>query len=185
MDRTFLLVGALAGFVGVALGAFGAHGLRTRLSTEMLAVFETGVRYQMYHAFAILIVALAAARLDGWLIRAAGWLFTAGIVTSNSPVTLTAKYSSSGFTYDAVTNLTVLNLPAPVLALPKLAGTNFTMRVTGVSNRLHVIEATTDLTPPTVWQPLGTNNLSASGLWSFTNAVNPHPRRFFRAREVD
>jgi hypothetical protein len=112
-------------------------------------------------------------------------LFTAGIVTSNSPVTLTAKYSSSGFTYDAVTNLTVLNLPAPVLALPKLAGTNFTMRVTGVSNRLHVIEATTDLTPPTVWQPLGTNNLSASGLWSFTNAVNPHPRRFFRAREVD
>jgi len=54
MDRTFLLVGALAGFVGVALGAFGAHGLRTRLSTEMLAVFETGVRYQMYHAGIVL-----------------------------------------------------------------------------------------------------------------------------------
>lgn len=46
----------------------------------MLAVFETGVRYQMYHACAILIVALAAARLDGWLIRAAGWSFTLGIV---------------------------------------------------------------------------------------------------------
>jgi uncharacterized membrane protein YgdD (TMEM256/DUF423 family) len=46
----------------------------------MLAVFETGVRYQMYHALAILVVALAAARLDGWLIRAAGWLFTTGIV---------------------------------------------------------------------------------------------------------
>ena len=80
MDRTFLLVGGIAGFVGVALGAFGAHGLRTRLSAEMLAVFETGVRYQMYHALAILVVALAAARLDGWLIRAAGWLFTTGIV---------------------------------------------------------------------------------------------------------
>ena len=80
MDRTFLLVGAFAGCVGVALGAFGAHGLRTRLSAEMLAVFETGVRYQMYHALAILVVALAAARLDGWLIRAAGWLFTTGIV---------------------------------------------------------------------------------------------------------
>lgn len=64
----------------MALGAFGAHGLRTRLSAEMLAVFETGVRYQMYHALAILVVALAAARLDGWLIRAAGWLFTTGIV---------------------------------------------------------------------------------------------------------
>ena len=80
MDRTFLLVGGLAGFIGVALGAFGAHGLRTRLSAEMLAVFETGVRYQMYHALAILVVALAAARLDGWLIRAAGWLFATGIV---------------------------------------------------------------------------------------------------------
>jgi uncharacterized membrane protein YgdD (TMEM256/DUF423 family) len=80
MDRTFLLVGALAAFIGVALGAFGAHGLRNRLSPEMLAVFETGVRYQMYHALAILVVALAVARLDGWLVRAAGWLFTGGIV---------------------------------------------------------------------------------------------------------
>jgi uncharacterized membrane protein YgdD (TMEM256/DUF423 family) len=80
MDRTFLLVGALAAFIGVALGAFGAHGLRNRLSPEMLAVFETGVRYQMYHALAILVVALAVARLDGWLIRTAGWLFTGGIV---------------------------------------------------------------------------------------------------------
>jgi uncharacterized membrane protein YgdD (TMEM256/DUF423 family) len=80
MDRTFLLVGALAAFIGVGLGAFGAHGLRNRLSAEMLAVFETGVRYQMYHALAILVVALAVARLDGWLIRTAGWLFTGGIV---------------------------------------------------------------------------------------------------------
>lgn len=80
MDRTFLLVGALAGFIGVAFGAFGAHALRSRLSPEMLAVFETGVRYQMYHAFAVLMVALAAARLDGWLIRGAGWAFTTGIV---------------------------------------------------------------------------------------------------------
>jgi uncharacterized membrane protein YgdD (TMEM256/DUF423 family) len=80
MDRTFLLVGALAGFIGVAFGAFGAHGLRGRLSPDMLTVFETGVRYQLYHAFAVLIVALAAARFDGWMIRAAGWAFTAGIV---------------------------------------------------------------------------------------------------------
>ena len=80
MDRTFLLVGALAGFIGVAFGAFAAHGLRSRLSPEMMAVFETGVRYQMYHAFAVLIVALGAARFDGWLIRAAGWSFTAGMV---------------------------------------------------------------------------------------------------------
>ncbi len=80
MDRTFLLLGAVAGFLGVALGAFGAHGLRTRLTADMLAVFETAVRYQMYHALAILFVAVAAARFDGWLIRSAGWAFVLGIV---------------------------------------------------------------------------------------------------------
>jgi uncharacterized membrane protein YgdD (TMEM256/DUF423 family) len=80
MDRTFLLLGAVAGFLGVALGAFGAHGLRARLTADMLAVFETGVRYQMYHALAILFVALAAARFDGWVTRAAGWLFVLGIL---------------------------------------------------------------------------------------------------------
>lgn len=80
MDRTFLLLGAVAGFLGVALGAFGAHGLRTRLTADMLAVFETAVRYQMYHALAILFVAVAAARFDGWLVRSAGWSFVLGIV---------------------------------------------------------------------------------------------------------
>ena len=57
MDKTFLLIGAVFGALGVGLGAFGAHGLRSRLSPEMLAVFETGVRYHMYHALAILLVA--------------------------------------------------------------------------------------------------------------------------------
>ena len=80
MDRTLLLVGALAGFTGVALGAFGAHGLRGRLSPEMLAVFETGVRYHMYHALAILATALIMGRTSGRLATAAGWLFTSGIV---------------------------------------------------------------------------------------------------------
>ena len=80
MDRTFLLIAALAGFLAVALGAFGAHALRTRLSPEMLVVFETGVRYQMYHALAIAGVGLIMPRMGGWLVRLAGWLFTAGIV---------------------------------------------------------------------------------------------------------
>jgi uncharacterized membrane protein YgdD (TMEM256/DUF423 family) len=111
VDRTFLLVGALAAFVGVALGAFGAHGLRTRVSSEMLAVFETGVRYHMYHAFAILIVALALARLDGWLIRAAGWLFTAGIVL----------FSGSLYAL-ALTGVTVLGAVTPFGGLAFLVG---------------------------------------------------------------
>lgn len=80
MDRTFLLVGAVSGLIAVGFGAFGAHALRSRLPPDMLAVFETGVRYQMFHTLAVLIVALAAARFDGWLVRAAGWSFTAGIV---------------------------------------------------------------------------------------------------------
>ena len=59
MDRSFLLIGAVINLLGVAAGAFGAHALRGRLSADMLAVFETGVRYQMYHGLAILFVALA------------------------------------------------------------------------------------------------------------------------------
>lgn len=80
MDRTFLFIGALAGFLGVAFGAFGAHGLRNRLSPDMLAVFETAVRYQMYHALALLLTAALAARSDGWLVSMAGWAFTAGLL---------------------------------------------------------------------------------------------------------
>lgn len=90
MARTFLLIGSLAGAVGVALGAFGAHGLRGRLSPDMLAVFETGVRYQMYHALAILLVSVLMARLDGWLIHAAGWSFAIGIVLFSGSLYLLA-----------------------------------------------------------------------------------------------
>ena len=81
MDRTFLLLGAVFGFLGVALGAFGAHGLRSKLSPEMLNVFETGVRYHMYHVFALLIVAAAIGHLgSARLLVMAGWLFFGGIL---------------------------------------------------------------------------------------------------------
>ena len=90
MDRTFLLIGALAGFIGVALGAFGAHGLRGRLSADMLTVFETGVRYHMYHALAILLTAAVAQRVGGWLAAAAGWCFMAGIVLFSGSLYLLA-----------------------------------------------------------------------------------------------
>ena len=80
MDKVFFAIGALSGFLGVALGAFGAHGLKSRLTPEMLAVFEVGVRYQMYHALALLAVAWASTRWPGSSVNAAGWLFLAGTI---------------------------------------------------------------------------------------------------------
>ena len=80
MDRLFLALGAIAAFIGVALGAFAAHGLKNRLDPAMLATFEIGVRYHMYHALALLGVAWAASRSPGAWVNASGWLFVAGIV---------------------------------------------------------------------------------------------------------
>ena len=80
MDRTFLALGSLLAGIAVAAGAFGAHALRARLSPADLATFETGARYQMYHALALLAVAWAVQQWPGPLPRAAGWLFVAGIV---------------------------------------------------------------------------------------------------------
>src|SRR5215212_5875944 len=80
MDRTFWRLGCIFGFLGVAAGAFGAHALRSRVPPDLLAVFETGARYQMYHSLALLAVALAAARAPSSPASAAGWLFCAGIV---------------------------------------------------------------------------------------------------------
>jgi uncharacterized membrane protein YgdD (TMEM256/DUF423 family) len=81
MDLRFVLASALSGALGVLLGAFGAHALRDRMNTDMLAVFETGVRYQMYHAIALLGVAALVVKLPGSGLPAmAGWLFIAGMV---------------------------------------------------------------------------------------------------------
>jgi uncharacterized membrane protein YgdD (TMEM256/DUF423 family) len=77
----FLAVSAcVSGFLSVVLGAFAAHGLETRLPPADLATFEVGVRYQMYHALALLAVALVLARWPGSLGAAAGWSFLIGTV---------------------------------------------------------------------------------------------------------
>ncbi len=80
VGRAFFCIGGLLGSLGVAAGAFGAHGLRARVTPEMLAVFETGVRYHLIHALALLAVAWASTRWSSAAIRAAGWLFVAGIL---------------------------------------------------------------------------------------------------------
>jgi uncharacterized membrane protein YgdD (TMEM256/DUF423 family) len=80
MDRLFVAMGALSACISVAAGAFGAHGLRGRLAPEMLAVFETGARYEMYHALGLVAVAWASARWPGVASAVAGWLFVVGTV---------------------------------------------------------------------------------------------------------
>ncbi|HEX5724264.1 MAG TPA: DUF423 domain-containing protein [Longimicrobiaceae bacterium] len=90
MKTPFWWLGCVFGFLGVAAGAFGAHALRARLAPELLAAFETGARYQLVHALALLAVALAAERLPGRGWRAAGWLFTLGIVAFSGSLYLLA-----------------------------------------------------------------------------------------------
>jgi uncharacterized membrane protein YgdD (TMEM256/DUF423 family) len=80
MHGFFLAAGAFSGAVGVAAGAFGAHALRARLPPDLLAVFNTGAQYQMYHALALLAAGLLAARAPGAAATAAGILFLAGTV---------------------------------------------------------------------------------------------------------
>ncbi|MBI2218861.1 MAG: DUF423 domain-containing protein [Candidatus Rokubacteria bacterium] len=78
MDRVFVVVGSLSAGLAVVLGAFAAHGLRGRLPADLLATFETGARYHMYHALALFAVAWASGRWPSASLTAAGWLFLAG-----------------------------------------------------------------------------------------------------------
>ncbi|HKX37893.1 MAG TPA: DUF423 domain-containing protein [Burkholderiales bacterium] len=76
--KPLLATGALLAAAAVALGAFGAHGLKSRLSADMLAVWNTAVQYHFWHALGIMAVALAAAQLPGAWARVAGWVLVAG-----------------------------------------------------------------------------------------------------------
>ena len=78
MDRVFFIAGSVLAFIGVGLGAFAAHALKGTLAPDLLATFEVGVRYQMYHALALLAAGWAWTRWAGKAAIAAGWLFVAG-----------------------------------------------------------------------------------------------------------
>ena len=91
MGKTLLVIAALSGFLAVALGAFGAHGLRGRLSPEMMAVFQTGVQYHFYHTAALLAVALllhCAPSTSGLLVS--GIFFVVGIIVFSGSLYLLA-----------------------------------------------------------------------------------------------
>ncbi len=81
MPKTFLLLGAINTFICIALGAFGAHGLKNILSSEMLAIFHTGVEYHLYHALGLLFVGLLLGQYaKSRLIELSGWFMLLGIV---------------------------------------------------------------------------------------------------------
>ena len=110
-DRLFVVLGAFSGFIAVGAGAFGAHGLRARLTPDLLAVFETAARYQVYHALGLLAAGWVTSRWPGPLANAAGWLFVAGTVV----------FSASLYTL-ALTGLRWLGAVTPIGGLCFLAG---------------------------------------------------------------
>ncbi|MCE2699178.1 MAG: DUF423 domain-containing protein [Nostocales cyanobacterium LE14-WE4] len=82
MTQFFLTIAAIFGGLSVAGGAFGAHALREKISERSLEIFDTGARYQMYHALALLLVAMLISRLDSppTTLLVSGWLFIIGVV---------------------------------------------------------------------------------------------------------
>lgn len=97
MERTFAIFGAASGFVAVAAGAFGAHALKARLSPDLLAVFDTAARYQMFHALALLAAAWAVSRWPGRAAISSGWCFVAGTVLFSGSLYLLAFTGVRGF----------------------------------------------------------------------------------------
>lgn len=111
MDRLFFGLGALLALLAVALGAFGAHSLQGSFGPGLADVYETGVRYHFYHAFALLAVAFAITRWPSSLLPVAGWLFVAGIVL----------FSGSLYVL-SLTGIRVLGAITPLGGLAFLAG---------------------------------------------------------------
>lgn len=112
--RRITAAGAFSAGAAVALGAFGAHGLRRMLSPDMLAVYETGVRYHMYHALALIgtgVTGLSPGKADRRLLLGATWAFGCG----------TLLFSGSLYTL-ALTGILSLGAVTPVGGVAFLAG---------------------------------------------------------------
>lgn len=91
MDKIYLALGSILAGLAVILGAFGAHGLKQIVPAETVASYQTGVQYQMYHAFALLIVGILAGRINSSLINYAGVFFVAGIILFSGSLYLLAS----------------------------------------------------------------------------------------------
>ncbi len=78
--KLFLLFGIVNGFLAVALGAFGAHGLEGKISDKAISIWEKAVNYQMFHTLALLVTGILAAKIEAASLTTAGWAFFIGIV---------------------------------------------------------------------------------------------------------
>jgi uncharacterized membrane protein YgdD (TMEM256/DUF423 family) len=94
MHKLFLSLGALLAGLGVILGAFGAHGLKQLVGPETVNTYQTGVQYQMYHAFALMFVGILYERMPGNLLNWAGILFLSGIVLFSGSLYLLASFKA-------------------------------------------------------------------------------------------
>jgi uncharacterized membrane protein YgdD (TMEM256/DUF423 family) len=117
MQKVFLLLGAFFAGLGVVLGAFGAHGLKQLVGSETVGTFQTGVQYQMYHAFALLFVGLLYERLPASMLNWAGGLFVGGIVLFSGSLYLLAGLKAAN-----KVGLTGIGLLTPIGGLLFIAG---------------------------------------------------------------
>lgn len=90
MEKAFAVLGALSAFISVTAGAFAAHALRQRLPPDLLAVFETGARYQMYHALALLLLSVLYGALPGLKLYPVAWFFVIGTLLFSGSLYLLA-----------------------------------------------------------------------------------------------
>src|SRR5699024_11030816 len=111
MMRLFLVIGAASGFIAVALGAFGAHGLEGKISEASISIWEKAVQYQMFHTFALVAVGLVFAKIERPSLGWSGWLFLIGIIL----------FSGSLYTY-ALTGVTFFALITPFGGVAFLIG---------------------------------------------------------------
>jgi uncharacterized membrane protein YgdD (TMEM256/DUF423 family) len=117
MHKLFLLLGALFAGLGVALGAFGAHGLKQLVGPETVGTFQTGVQYQMYHAFALLLVGVLYERFPITQLTWAGGLFVAGIIFFSGSLYLLAALKAAN-----KVGITGIGIITPIGGLLFIAG---------------------------------------------------------------
>ena len=96
MHKGFLITGSLLAGLAVALGAFGAHGLKKIVAAEMVNTFETGVRYQFYHAFALILVAMLFEKFPGTWMNYAGYSFIVGMLLFSGSLYILTAINASG-----------------------------------------------------------------------------------------